>query len=90
LIRDTLAGNQKFFFNFCLKFANVVIPRLVNNMHKCKGISQVGAEQVLKIRVADCVSVASVWVTFSTISVVDGHAVTTANFTGFAKRWSRH
>eukprot|EP00053_Salpingoeca_punica_P016055 m.149724 g.149724 ORF g.149724 m.149724 type:complete len:855 (+) comp16865_c0_seq1:404-2968(+) len=47
LIRANLSSSRKYFTNFCLKFANSFIPRVRNAMYKCRGISSIGAEQLL-------------------------------------------
>ena len=47
LIRDNLANSRKYFTQFCSKFANNLIHKFINNIFKCKLISQVGIEQLL-------------------------------------------
>ncbi|XP_074640960.1 vacuolar protein sorting-associated protein 53 homolog [Tubulanus polymorphus] len=47
VVRDNLASSRKYFTQFCLKFANSFIPKFIINLHKCKQLSTVGAEQLL-------------------------------------------
>eukprot|EP00055_Hartaetosiga_balthica_P000960 m.137889 g.137889 ORF g.137889 m.137889 type:complete len:853 (-) comp12605_c0_seq1:139-2697(-) len=46
-IRNYLGENRKYFTNFCLKFANSFIPKILAHMKKCKSLGMVGAEQLL-------------------------------------------
>lgn len=47
-IRSSFSSDRKYFTNFCMKFVNSFIPRLITYMYKCKvGTSHVGAEQLL-------------------------------------------
>ena len=46
-VRAHLIAHRKFFTNFCLKFANSFIPRIISHMQKCKAVGTVGAEQLL-------------------------------------------
>jgi len=39
--------SRKYFTNFCMKFVNSFIPRVVTSLFKCKHVSTVGAEQLL-------------------------------------------
>ncbi|XP_049767266.1 vacuolar protein sorting-associated protein 53 homolog [Schistocerca cancellata] len=47
VIRDNLVSSRKYFTQFCIKFANSFIPKLIHHIFKCKPISTVGAEQLL-------------------------------------------
>ena len=47
LIRDNLASSKKYFTQFCVKFANTLIPKFQQHLFRCKPISTVGAEQLL-------------------------------------------
>jgi len=47
IIRDNLYSSRKYFTQFCIKFVNSFIPRYINNIYKCKALSDVGAEQLL-------------------------------------------
>lgn len=47
LIRTNLSSSRKYFTQFCVKFANSFIPKLVQHVFKCKPLSTVGAEQLL-------------------------------------------
>lgn len=47
VIRDNLSQSRKYFTQFCVKFANSFIPKFIQNIYKCKPISDVGAEQLL-------------------------------------------
>ena len=47
LVRDNLANSRKYFTQFCSKFANNLIHKFINNIFKCKLISQIGIEQLL-------------------------------------------
>ncbi|KAF7380281.1 hypothetical protein HZH66_014636 [Vespula vulgaris] len=46
-IRDRLSSCRKYFTQLCVKFANSFIPKLVQQLYKCKPLSAVGAEQLL-------------------------------------------
>jgi hypothetical protein len=46
-VRSSLAGSRKYFTNFCMKFANSFIPRVIGFIYKCKHVSTVAAEQLL-------------------------------------------
>lgn len=45
-IREQVAS-AKYFTNFCLRFANAIVPRIMNALFKCKPLSTTGAEQLL-------------------------------------------
>eukprot|EP00052_Salpingoeca_macrocollata_P024764 m.223021 g.223021 ORF g.223021 m.223021 type:complete len:878 (+) comp22314_c4_seq5:1676-4309(+) len=47
LIRTTLSDSRKYFTNFCLKFVQAFIPRIIMHLYKCKNVTSVGAEQLL-------------------------------------------
>ena len=47
LIRDNLANSKKYFTQFCIKFANLFIPKFLQSLYKCRPLSTVGAEQLL-------------------------------------------
>ncbi|KAF5291601.1 hypothetical protein FQA39_LY14323 [Lamprigera yunnana] len=47
IIRDHLSHSRKYFTQFCIKFANLFIPKFTNNIYKCKPINTEGAEQLL-------------------------------------------
>ncbi|XP_025991195.2 vacuolar protein sorting-associated protein 53 homolog [Solenopsis invicta] len=46
-IRDRLSSCRKYFTQFCVKFASSFIPKLVQQLFKCKPLNAVGAEQLL-------------------------------------------
>ena len=46
VIRDNLYSSRKYFTQFCIKFVNAFIPRLINNIYKCKPLPITAAEQV--------------------------------------------
>ncbi|RWS30651.1 vacuolar protein sorting-associated protein 53-like protein, partial [Leptotrombidium deliense] len=46
-IRDNLQEARKYFTQLCNKFATIFIPKFINNLFKCKNLSQGGAEQLL-------------------------------------------
>lgn len=47
LVRENLANSRKYFTQFCSKFANNLMHKFINNIFKCKLISQAGIEQLL-------------------------------------------
>ncbi|WAR02922.1 VPS53-like protein [Mya arenaria] len=47
LIRDNLASSRKYFTQFCVKFANVFIPKFIGSLYKCKSVTAVAAEQIV-------------------------------------------
>ncbi len=47
LVRDNLANSRKYFTQFCSKFVSILIHKFLNNIFKCKGVSQIGIEQLL-------------------------------------------
>lgn len=47
LVRDNLANSRKYFTQFCSKLANNLMQKYINNIFKCKLISQAGIEQLL-------------------------------------------
>ncbi|XP_059486427.1 vacuolar protein sorting-associated protein 53 homolog [Neocloeon triangulifer] len=47
IIRDNFASSRKYFTQFCIKFINSFIPKLIQNICKCRPLSTVGAEQLL-------------------------------------------
>ena len=47
LVRDNLANSRKYFTQFCSKFANNLIHKFLNNIFKCKFVTQAGLEQLL-------------------------------------------
>ncbi|XP_065335075.1 vacuolar protein sorting-associated protein 53 homolog [Cloeon dipterum] len=47
IIRDNLASSRKYFTQFCIKFISSFIPKLIQNICKCRPLSTVGAEQLL-------------------------------------------
>lgn len=47
IIRDNTINSRKYFTQFCSKLANNLIHKFVNNIFKCKLISQAGIEQLL-------------------------------------------
>lgn len=47
LLRDNLNNSRKYFTQFCMKFANSFIPKLISHLFKCKPVSPIGAEQLL-------------------------------------------
>ncbi|CAG0892895.1 unnamed protein product [Darwinula stevensoni] len=47
LLRDNLDSAREYFTQFCMRFTNNFIPKLQQTLYKCKGISTVGAEQLL-------------------------------------------
>lgn len=47
LLRDNLANSRRYFTQFCVHFASSFIPRLINQLFKCKPVSPIGAEQLL-------------------------------------------
>ncbi|XP_033212020.1 vacuolar protein sorting-associated protein 53 homolog isoform X2 [Belonocnema kinseyi] len=47
VIRDRLASCRKYFTQLCVKFASSFIPKLVQQLYKCKPLNTVGAEQLL-------------------------------------------
>ncbi|KAH0535661.1 vacuolar protein sorting-associated protein 53 homolog [Cotesia glomerata] len=46
-IRDRLSSCRKYFTQLCVKFVSSFIPKLVQQLYKCKPLSAVGAEQLL-------------------------------------------
>ncbi|XP_015586668.1 vacuolar protein sorting-associated protein 53 homolog [Cephus cinctus] len=46
-IRDKLSSCRKYFTQLCVKFASSFIPKLVQQLYKCKPLNAVGAEQLL-------------------------------------------
>ncbi|XP_001600124.2 vacuolar protein sorting-associated protein 53 homolog [Nasonia vitripennis] len=46
-IRDQLASCRKYFTQLCVKFVSSFIPKLTQQIFKCKPLSTVGAEQLL-------------------------------------------
>ncbi|XP_011299307.1 vacuolar protein sorting-associated protein 53 homolog [Fopius arisanus] len=46
-IRDRLSSCRKYFTQLCVKFASSFIPKLVQQLYRCKPLSAVGAEQLL-------------------------------------------
>jgi hypothetical protein len=46
-VRDNLSEAIKFFTLLCSSFAEVIVPRIVSNLFKCKNVCQGGAEQLL-------------------------------------------
>ncbi|EGD75791.1 hypothetical protein PTSG_07909 [Salpingoeca rosetta] len=46
-IRRYFGNNRKYFTNFCLKFANAFVPKILSSLKKCKTVGTVGAEQLL-------------------------------------------
>lgn len=46
-VRDNLSEAIKYFSLLCTSFAEVIVPRIVSNLFKCKHVSQGGAEQLL-------------------------------------------
>ncbi|RWS10752.1 vacuolar protein sorting-associated protein 53-like protein, partial [Dinothrombium tinctorium] len=46
-IRENLQEARKHFTQLCNKFAVIFIPKFINNLFKCKNLSQGGAEQLL-------------------------------------------
>ncbi|KAK0081657.1 hypothetical protein PV325_011819 [Microctonus aethiopoides] len=46
-IRDRLSSCRKYFTQLCVKFVSTFIPKLVQQLYKCKPLSAVGAEQLL-------------------------------------------
>eukprot|EP00041_Stephanoeca_diplocostata_P000373 m.14441 g.14441 ORF g.14441 m.14441 type:complete len:903 (-) comp10450_c0_seq1:269-2977(-) len=46
-VRSSFSSDRKYFTNFCMKFVNSFIPRLITYMYKCKNVGTVGAEQLL-------------------------------------------
>ncbi|EFN82571.1 vacuolar protein sorting-associated protein 53 homolog [Harpegnathos saltator] len=46
-IRDRLSSCRKYFTQLCVKFASSFIPKLVQQLFKCKPLNTVGAEQLL-------------------------------------------
>ncbi|XP_064460865.1 vacuolar protein sorting-associated protein 53 homolog isoform X2 [Ornithodoros turicata] len=47
LVRDNLSNSRKYFTQFCVRFASSFIPKLIQQLFKCKPVSPVGAEQLL-------------------------------------------
>jgi vacuolar protein sorting-associated protein 53 len=47
IVRDNLTNSRKYFTQFCSKFVINLITRFVNNILKCRSISQIGIEQLL-------------------------------------------
>ncbi|CAF0997701.1 unnamed protein product [Brachionus calyciflorus] len=47
LVRDNLVNSRKYFTQFCSKFANNLMHKYLNNIFKCKLVSQAGIEQLL-------------------------------------------
>ncbi|XP_020283021.1 vacuolar protein sorting-associated protein 53 homolog [Pseudomyrmex gracilis] len=47
LIRDRLSSCRKYFTQLCVKFADSFIPKLIQQLFKCKPLNAVGAEQLL-------------------------------------------
>ncbi|XP_057335223.1 vacuolar protein sorting-associated protein 53 homolog [Microplitis mediator] len=46
-IRDRLSSCRKYFTQLCVKFVSSFIPKLVQQLYKCKPLNAVGAEQLL-------------------------------------------
>ena len=46
-VRSSLAASRKYFANFCMKFVNSFIPRVIAAIYKCSKLSTVAAEQLL-------------------------------------------
>ncbi|XP_067931939.1 vacuolar protein sorting-associated protein 53 homolog [Watersipora subatra] len=46
-IRLSLSSSRKYYTQFCIKFANVFMPKFMSSLYKCKPINTVGAEQLL-------------------------------------------
>ncbi|XP_012253433.2 vacuolar protein sorting-associated protein 53 homolog [Athalia rosae] len=46
-IRERLSSCRKYFTQLCVKFASSFIPKLVQQLYKCKPLNAVGAEQLL-------------------------------------------
>ncbi|XP_063986761.1 vacuolar protein sorting-associated protein 53 homolog isoform X2 [Diachasmimorpha longicaudata] len=46
-IRDRLSSCRKYFTQLCVKFVSSFIPKLVQQLYRCKPLSAVGAEQLL-------------------------------------------
>ncbi|XP_032672453.1 vacuolar protein sorting-associated protein 53 homolog [Odontomachus brunneus] len=46
-IRDRLSSCRKYFTQLCVKFASSFIPKLIQQLFKCKPLNTVGAEQLL-------------------------------------------
>ena len=47
LLRDRLSSCRKYFTQLCVKFASSFIPKLIQQLYKCKPINTLGAEQLL-------------------------------------------
>ncbi|CAG0916149.1 unnamed protein product [Notodromas monacha] len=47
LIRDCLGASRRFFLQLCTRFANVFIPKFVQQLFKCKPLGTLAAEQLL-------------------------------------------
>nr|CAG4643761.1 EOG090X024P [Lepidurus arcticus] len=47
LVRDLLSSTRKYFTQYCVRFANSFIPKLVSSLFKCKPLGVLGAEQLL-------------------------------------------
>ncbi|XP_046604385.1 vacuolar protein sorting-associated protein 53 homolog isoform X1 [Neodiprion virginianus] len=46
-IRERLSSCRKYFTQLCVKFASSFIPKVVQQLYKCKPLNTVGAEQLL-------------------------------------------
>nr|CAG4651629.1 EOG090X024P [Triops cancriformis] len=47
LVRDLLSSTRKYFTQYCVRFANSFIPKLMSGLFKCKPLGVLGAEQLL-------------------------------------------
>ncbi|KAF7990155.1 hypothetical protein HCN44_009890 [Aphidius gifuensis] len=47
VIRDRLSSCRKYFTQLCVKFVSSFIPKLIQQLYKCKPLNAVGAEQLL-------------------------------------------
>ena len=72
LIRDNLVNSRKYFTQFCVKFVSSFIPRFVQNLHRCKPVSTVGAEQLL----LDTHSIKTLLLDLPTVKTISAAAVT--------------